>query len=154
MSQVDTQLRSDILASAATFRTPPSEPIWSQQSEPSGNRTQLVLYITDRKADFGTPGAFWVHALFSFLEDRLEPEALAESATASLCRKTTPGAVIQAIESRLSRPLDDAEREAMRIADHRPDVRVFAMLASEKRFAALIEADSRCVGVFVAEGEL
>ncbi|WP_041453386.1 hypothetical protein [Anaeromyxobacter dehalogenans] len=154
MTNVDTQLRSDILTSVAGFRAPASEPIWSERSDSAGNGPDLVLYITDKKAHFGTRGSFWVHALFGFLEDRLEPEALAESAAASLCREMTIGEVLQAVEGRIGRPLDHAERETMRLAEHRPEERVFGMLASQEYFAALIEADDRYIGVFVAEGNL
>jgi hypothetical protein len=153
LTQVDTQLRSDIIALAATFRAPASEPIWSERAEPSRDGAQLVLYITERKAHFGTLGAFWVHALFGFLEDRFESEALVEAATASLCRKATIRELLAALEGRLDRAVDDAERAAMCIADDQAGVRVFLMLASEERVAALIEAGSRLIGAFVAEVE-
>jgi len=89
--------------------------------------------------------------LFNFLEDRIESNALAECATASLCREATTSEVVQALQARLGRPLEDAERVAMRVADHRAGLRVFAMLASEGYLATLIEADATCIGVFVAE---
>lgn len=151
MTQVDTQLRSDVLASLATFRAPVSEPIWSESSEPTPTGAQLVFYVTNSKKYFGTLGAFWIHALFSFLEDRLQSDALVEFATASLCRETTASEVIQTIQTRLGRLLEDTERVATRIADQRAGVRVFAMLASEAYLAALIEAEGACIGVFVAE---
>lgn len=151
MTQVDTQLRSDVLTSVAGFRAPESEPIWSESSEPTTTGAQLLLYITDRKEYFGTLGAFWVHALFSFLEDRLESNALTEYATASLCRETTMSEIVQAIQARLGRSLGDAERAAMRVTEHRAGLRVFAMLTSEAYFATLIEVEGTCVGVFVAD---
>lgn len=147
----DTQLRVDVLASVAGFRAPKSEPIWSEWAEPASTGAQLLLYITDRKDSFGTLGAFWVHALYGFLEDRLESDALAECATASACREGTVSEVVQAIQARLGRPLEDAERVAMHVVDQRPGLRVFFMLTSEAYLAALIEAENTCIGVFVAE---
>jgi hypothetical protein len=149
VAPVDTQLRSDTLASVAAFRASASEPIWSEWAEPTGTGAQLVLYITNRKDHFGTLGGFWIHALFNFLEDRLESNALAECATTSLCRRTTASEVVQTVQARLGRPLQDAERVAMRVADQQAGLRVFAMLASEAYLAALVEAEDTCIGVFV-----
>jgi hypothetical protein len=119
-----------------------------------------VLYITDRGEHFETLGTFWIHALFKFLEDRfevhatatsLDSEALISLATASDCREASAREVIQAIQTRLGRPLDDTERVAMHIGDEAAGLRVFAMLASEDCWAALFECEARCVGAFVAD---
>lgn len=90
MRQVDPQLKSDVLSSLERYRTPASEPIWSVSGAPARVGAQLVFYVTGNKEHFGSLGAFWVHALFNFLEDREEPAALAEVATASECREVTP----------------------------------------------------------------
>jgi hypothetical protein len=108
-----------------------------------------VFYVTRTKDQFGSLGAFWVHALFNFLEDRQESEALTEVATASQCREVTPTEVIDALQGRMGRPLVDAERETMLLAGGRPVLRVLLMLASEGLWAGLIEAEGACVATFL-----
>jgi len=139
-----------MLASVAAFRAPASEPIWSEWAAPARTGARLVFYVTHNKDQFGTLGSFWTHALFNFLEDRLELEAFVALASAGLCGETTAREVVEAIQTRLDRPLEDAERVAMCVADRQAGTRVFAMLGSEACWAALIESEGTCVGIFVA----
>ncbi|HSN14381.1 MAG TPA: hypothetical protein VLT61_07095 [Anaeromyxobacteraceae bacterium] len=99
--------------------------------------------------DFGSPGAFWVHALFNHLEDRAEAENLSEVAHGSLCREATPTEAVGVIESRIGRPLEESERATMLMSDVRKPPRVFLMLASEALWAGLIQAEDACVALFL-----
>jgi len=94
-----------------------------------------VFYVTRTKHHFGSLGAFWVHAVFDFLEDRLESEALAEMATASICREVTPTEAVGALQSRMRRPLEHTERATMLLVGEPAVLRVFSMLASEVLWA-------------------
>lgn len=103
---------------------------------------------------YGTPGVFWTHALFSFLEDRLESEALVELATESLCREVTLAETVDAIQRRMGRPLEDVERRALLMAsDQAAAPRVFSMLDSDALWASLIQAGDTCVAVFHQSAE-
>ncbi|WP_242361777.1 hypothetical protein [Anaeromyxobacter sp. SG17] len=151
MTQVDLLLRSEIHAYVPTFRAPSSEPIWTEWGDTTPTGVQLVLYGTHRKDHFGSLGAFWVHALFNFLEDRFEDDAVDALASASLCRESTPSEVVQTIQSRVGRPLEHQERVAMLLEERPPAPRVFTMLESERYWATLIDAARTCAAVFLAE---
>ncbi|WP_041450407.1 hypothetical protein [Anaeromyxobacter dehalogenans] len=148
MPQVDSLLRSDILASVGGFRAPASEPIWADSGEPTTGGAQLFFYVTRAKHHFASLGVFWVHALFNFLEDRLETEALVQVATRSLCHEVTPAEVVDALQSRMGRPLENTERATMLMTGGRA-LRVFSMLVSEVWWAGLVEAEGACVAVFL-----
>lgn len=149
MAQVDSALRSDVLSAVERFRTPAFEPLWTEFGEPTGPDSRLVFCVTRHLHDFGSPGAFWVHALFNHLEDRAESEDLPEVARGSLCREATPTEAVDVIESRIGRPLEESERATMLMSDVRKPPRVFLMLASEALWAGLIQADDACVALFL-----
>lgn len=149
MPQVDALLRSHVLSSLERFRVPASEPIWSENGEPTRTGAQLVFYVTRTTQHFGSPGGFWVDALFNFLEDRSQPDVLAEAAGTSLCREVTPTEAIGVLERRLGRSLEGSERATMLLAGGRTDLRVFEMLATEALWAGLCLAEDAYVAAFV-----
>jgi hypothetical protein len=143
-------VRSDVLDCLAGFVAPASEPGWSEWGELASSGLQLVCYVTREKAAYASPSAFWVSALFNFLEDRDDDGRLEAVAKESLCREVDWSDFVEALTLRRGEPLAGDAFPTSLATSHEPGRRVHLMLDAEDCWAALLETEDRYVAVFSA----
>jgi hypothetical protein len=143
-------LRSDVLACLADVVVPAREPAWAEWQEAGPSGEQLVWHLTRDKTAYASPSAFWVLAVFNFLEDRDEDARLRVVAGQSLCLEIRWGEFLDALTVRQGAPLPADTFPLQWVASEQVEPRVHLMIDSAECWAALVESDGAYMAVFSA----